>query len=145
MLVAIASMALLGMIYFFIRSFITLFRFFVWKSKVNAVGLIKEIKDVKINYSGGANMSVSSFKYIYSLGVDVNGNEYLVDYTETTSGTNPIKRAVGSSIAVYADINKKIAKNAKDMKSEIWGSPLGFLGCTAMLILSFLLASGFKG
>ena len=137
----VAGVAMLGMLYCIYKSIVSVVNFFVWKNKFNTTGIVKELKSENVNYENDKKKKIASIEYTYSVNINDGGNAYLVDYVETVSGDKPSKIALNSSIPVFVDTDKKVAKSEKDMKDQIWQWPLGFLLCTVILIICFVIVS----
>jgi hypothetical protein len=135
------GVAMLGMVYCIFKSIVSLIKFFIWKNKINAIGVVEKLKSKDINYENYKKKKISSICYTYSISVNDNGNTYSVDYVETVFGDNLSKVVLNSSIPVFVDVNKKIAKNAKDMKNQIWQWSVGFLSSAAVFIVCIIIVA----
>lgn len=135
----VAGVAMLGMIYCIYKTIVSAVNFFIWKRKINTIGIVEELKSKNINYENDKKKKIGSVDYTYTIRVNDGGNTYWVDYVETISGNKPSKIVLNSTLPVFVDTDKKVAKSAKDMKDQIWQWPLGFLFCTAMLIVCFII------
>lgn len=137
----VAGVAIVWMIYCFFKSIVSVITFFVWKSKINTIGIVKELKSVNDNYQNDNKKKISSIDYTWSISIDEGGNTYLVDYVERVSGDKPSETVLNSSFAVFVDKDKKVARSVKEMKNQIWQWPLAFLFSTAILIICFIIVS----
>lgn len=136
-----AGVIMLGMVISLVKTIITVIKFFFWNSKTKTIGKIVKFKDKIIKYENKKKGKISSVKYLYTVEYEINGNKHQIGYDEEFSKDKPSKLQVGGEMPIYVNEKTLQVQNVKDLKQELIGWPLVFIGLFMLLIVIMLVVA----
>lgn len=130
-----AGVIMLGMAICFVKTIIAIIKFLFWNSKTKTIGEIVKFKDKIIKYENEKKGKISFVKYLYTIEYEINGNKHQIGYDEKFLKDKPSKLKVGDEIPIYVNEKTLQVQNVKDLKQELIGWPLVFIGLFIFLII----------
>lgn len=133
-----AGVIMLGMVISLVKTIITLIKFFFWNSKTKTIGKIVKFKDKIIKYENEKKGKISIVNYLYTIEYEIDGNKHQIGYKEEFSKDKPSKLRVGEEMHIYVNEKTLQIQNIKDLKKELIGWSLAFIGLFMLLVIIML-------